>query len=91
MEYSGRMGGVSRDLDYEHDWPVPGFVGLTVAQAIALANETGVILLDPDAEPMSGRAPERVVRQDPQGRHRRRPATVTVWVARDGAESGLSA
>ncbi len=92
MTYSGCMGGVSRDLDYEHDWLVPGFVGLTMAQAMSLANETEIILLEaPNAAPVSGQAPGRIVRQLPHGTHHRRPITVTVWVACDDAESGALA
>jgi 2,3-bisphosphoglycerate-dependent phosphoglycerate mutase len=73
--------GVPRELDYDVEWPVPEFVGLSVAQALAMAGETGIELVDAgDSMPQTGRSHGRIVRQTPQGPERRRPTTVTVWV-----------
>lgn len=75
------MGGASRNLNYQPEWPVPEFVGLSVPQARALADETGVVLTDgaTGAPPSAG----RIARQDPHGTTPRRPQTVTVWLERD--------
>ncbi|MFB9907558.1 hypothetical protein [Allokutzneria oryzae] len=71
------MSTVSRDLDYDGSWPVPGFVGLTLRQALALASETEI-----DLRGASGDPEARVVRQAPQGMHPHRPTVVTIWVER---------
>ncbi|AXB42266.1 hypothetical protein [Amycolatopsis albispora] len=77
--------GVSRNLDYDVTWPVPGFVGLTVAQALALAGETGVALLDAGSAPLAADPTARVVRQEPKEPQRDRPSSVTVWVQPSGS------
>lgn len=66
--------GVSRELNYDVQWPVPEFVGLSVTQALALADETGIVLSLPAGS--SG----RVVRQEAHGSGSRRPTRVTVWL-----------
>lgn len=76
------MGGVSRDLNHDVQWPVPEFVGLSVAQALALADEAGIVLYEADeTTPLAEHPEQRVVRQSSQGSGRRRPERVTVWIA----------
>ncbi|KFZ82575.1 hypothetical protein ED92_01355 [Amycolatopsis sp. MJM2582] len=76
------MAGVSRNLNYDMPWPVPAFVGLSVAQALALAAEAEIVLYEADATtPLTGRSEGRVVRQSSPGSRRHRPTRVTVWIA----------
>ncbi|WP_162794642.1 hypothetical protein [Nonomuraea lactucae] len=85
------MGRVPRDLNYGHDWPVPGFVGLAVAQAMSLADETGIILLEAaSAAPVSGRQAGRIIRQHPHITHYSRPTKVTVWITSSDAGSSTT-
>ncbi|AIG79764.1 Hypothetical protein AJAP_34785 [Amycolatopsis japonica] len=80
-ETGGVMGGVSRNLNYDLPWPVPEFVGLSVAQALALAAEAEIVLYEADATtPLTGRSEGRVVRQSSPGSRRHRPTRVTVWI-----------